>query len=292
MIVAAVVGVAAGCSGSAHRSALTSPPAVAPTVTTAAPTTEASTTTAPATTSTILAPAATSPTGAVHSAATATTAPPPTPATTVPCPSTLAGELRSTGTSRQLITVVAAGWGTTVAQVQLWQKSGPCWVSAGGPWTGFIGENGFSEHHIEGDGTTPVGFYGVGREMYGNQPNPGVREPYQQLDCGDWWDEDPNSPGYNTFQDLQCGQTPPFGGGSEALWKETAPYPSFAVVDYNTGPIVKGAGSAIFFHADTGTPTSGCVSVPLADLDQALRWIDPAQAPAFVMGPAQVITSL
>lgn len=126
--------------------------------------------------------------------------------------------------------------------------------------------------------------------MYGNQPSPGVQEPYHQLVCGDWWDEDPNSPDYNTFQHVPCGERPPFGGGSEALWQETAPYPSFAVIDYNTGPVVKGAGSAIFFHADTGVPTTGCVSIPLGDLDTALRWMDPAEAPAFVMGPASEIT--
>jgi L,D-peptidoglycan transpeptidase YkuD (ErfK/YbiS/YcfS/YnhG family) len=186
--------------------------------------------------------------------------------------------------------VVAAGWGTSTATVQLWQKSAGCWTSAGGPWKGFIGQNGFSDHHIEGDSTTPTGFYGVGPVMYGNQPNPGVRESYHQLVCGDWWDEDSSSFGYNTFQHVPCGQSPPFAAGSEALWQETAPYPSFAVVDYNTGPIVKGAGSAIFFHAATGTPTTGCISVPLPDLDFALRWIDPGQSPAFIMGPVSEIT--
>lgn len=183
----------------------------------------------------------------------------------------------------------AVGWGTSTATVQLWQRSGSCWLSAGGPWTGRIGENGFSDHHIEGDSTTPTGSYGLGPVMYGNQPNPGVREAYHQLVCGDWWDEDPNSPQYNTFQYVPCGERPNFGGGSEALWEETQPYPSFAVIDYNTGPVVKGAGSAIFFHADTGVPTTGCVSVPLGDLDMALSWMDPAQSPAFVMGPASEI---
>lgn len=207
------------------------------------------------------------------------------------CPVDLASELAHTGQARQLITVEAAGWETSVATVELWQRSGRCWTSAGGPWTGFIGANGFSNHHIEGDSTTPTGFYGVGPEMYGNQPNPGVHEPYHQLVCGDWWDEDPTSPGYNTFQHVPCGHSPPFGGGSEALWQETAPYPSFAVIDYNTGPIIKGAGSAIFLRADTGTPTSGCVSIPRPDLYRTLRWIQPADSPAFVMGPATEITS-
>jgi L,D-peptidoglycan transpeptidase YkuD (ErfK/YbiS/YcfS/YnhG family) len=185
---------------------------------------------------------------------------------------------------------MAAGWETSSASVELWQLQGGCWVSAGGPWDGRIGQYGFNDHHVEGDGTTPTGMYGLGPVMYGNQRDPGVHEPYHVLECGDWWDEDPASPAYNTFQHVPCDEDPPFGAGSEALWQETAPYPSFAVVDYNTGPIVKGAGSAIFLHADTGVPTTGCVSIPLADLDQTLDWLEPADQPAFVMGPAEEIT--
>ena len=86
------------------------------------------------------------------------------------------------------------GYGAQTATVEAWQRSGPCWEAAGGPWTGLIGANGFSDHHREGDGTTPTGLYGIGPVMYGNAPNPGVQEPYHQLVCGDWWDEDPALP--------------------------------------------------------------------------------------------------
>ncbi|HMC38672.1 MAG TPA: L,D-transpeptidase family protein [Acidimicrobiales bacterium] len=226
-------------------------------------------------------------------AAPATAAVPPTtigPALKVSaaggCPAGVASQLARTGPARQLVTVVAAGWVTTAATLELWQRSGACWEPAGGPWPAVIGENGFSDHHVEGDGTTPTGMYGLGPVIYGNAPDPGVREPYHRLVCGDWWDEDPGSPAYNTFQHVPCDSQPPFGGGSEALWKETVPYPSFAVIDYNIPAVAKGAGSAIFLHADTGSPTNGCVSIPLAQLDQVLRWLDPRQAPEFVMGPA------
>lgn len=205
------------------------------------------------------------------------------------CPVNLAASLASTGSARQLITVMASGYDSTTAEVEIWQRSGSCWLAAGGPWSGMIGENGFTDHHIEGDGTTPTGIYGIEPIVYGNAPNPGTREPYHQLVCGDWWDEDPTSGDYNTFQHVPCGETPPFGGGSEALWTETPQYPSFAVVEYNTDPVKPYAGSAIFLHADTGSPTTGCVSIPLADLDQVLRWINPADTPTIVMGPAKEI---
>jgi L,D-peptidoglycan transpeptidase YkuD (ErfK/YbiS/YcfS/YnhG family) len=207
------------------------------------------------------------------------------------CSSNLAQRLRTTEGAAQLITVVAANFQTTVAQVALWQRRGLCWEPAGGPWTGLIGQNGFSNHHREGDGTTPTGIYRIGSVVYGNDPNPGYRGRYQRLVCGDWWDEDPTSPAYNTFQHVPCGQSPPFGGDSEPLWTETTYYPSFAVVEYNVDPVVPYAGSAIFVHADTGTPTTGCVSIPLADLNVLLRWLDPARRPTIAMGPASEVAT-
>jgi L,D-peptidoglycan transpeptidase YkuD (ErfK/YbiS/YcfS/YnhG family) len=73
------------------------------------------------------------------------------------------------------------------------------------------------------------------------------------------------------------------------LWQETTAYPSFAVIEYNTDPVVPGAGSAIFIHADVGGPTAGCVSLPLTELDQLLRWFSPTDAPLVVMGPESEI---
>jgi L,D-peptidoglycan transpeptidase YkuD (ErfK/YbiS/YcfS/YnhG family) len=213
-------------------------------------------------------------------------APPST--TPVTCARNLPARLASTGGATQLITV-QPGAGATVASVTLWQRVGRCWTSAGGPWTGWIGRSGFSDHHREGDGTTPTGIYRLERQVYGNAPNPGTRLPYHQLVCGDWWDEDPTSPAYNSFQHVTCGKTPAFAGDSEALWTAPAPYPSFAVVDYNARPIVPFAGSAIFIHADIGVPTNGCVSIPLSDLEQLLRWLNPAAAAAIVMGPSSEI---
>ncbi len=207
------------------------------------------------------------------------------------CANNLAERLRATDGAGQLITVEADSFQTSVAEVSLWQRDGSCWEQAGGPWTGLIGENGFSNHHREGDGTTPTGIYRIGPVVYGNAPNPGFRGPYHRLVCGDWWDEDPTSPGYNTFQHVPCGASPPFGGDSEALWTETTYYPSFAVVEYNAHPVVPYAGSAIFVHADTGTATTGCVSIPLSELDVFLRWLDLSRLPTIAMAPASELAS-
>ena len=201
------------------------------------------------------------------------------------CRADLAQRLRSTDGASQLLTVEAPGTGFTVAHFDVWQRVGACWSHVWGPWPALIGWGGFSAHHREGDGTTPIGTYPLGVKVYGNLANPGYRGPYHELACGDWWDEDPLSPRYNTFQHVPCGRGPTFGGDSEALWTEGNYYPAFIVVLYNVHPVVPYAGSAIFVHASTGQPTTGCVSIPWPDLEKLLRWLRPAARRVIAMGP-------
>ena len=172
---------------------------------------------------------------------------------------------------------------TTTATLSLWSRSGSCWRRVAGPWQARLGRTGLSEHKREGDGATPTGTYRFGATMYGIAPNPGVRFRYHRLACGDWWDEDPSSPAYNTFQHVACGATPAFGGGSEALWRISPQYRYFAVIDYNAHPIVAGRGSAIFLHVALG-PTAGCVSLPEPELVRLLRWLRPSAHPLIRIG--------
>jgi L,D-peptidoglycan transpeptidase YkuD (ErfK/YbiS/YcfS/YnhG family) len=47
---------------------------------------------------------------------------------------------------------------------------------------------------------------------------------------------------------------------------------------------VPGRGSGIFLHATTGSPTNGCVSLPLAHLVHVLRWLRPEAKPVMAIG--------
>jgi L,D-peptidoglycan transpeptidase YkuD (ErfK/YbiS/YcfS/YnhG family) len=190
----------------------------------------------------------------------------------------------ATRAAEQLVTVAAPDTRSTRATLRLWRRDGDCWLPAGGPWPARIGASGLSSHHREGDGTTPAGAFGLGRVMYGVAANPGVHYRYHRLVCGDWWDEDPASPGYNAFRHVACGTRPGFGGGSEALWRATRAYRHFAVIEYNVDPAVPGRGSAIFLHADTGAATNGCVSLALPALVRTLRWLRPASSPLILIG--------
>ncbi|HEX4680904.1 MAG TPA: L,D-transpeptidase family protein [Gaiellaceae bacterium] len=166
----------------------------------------------------------------------------------------------------QRIQVVAPSARSTTATLTVRE----CGKRVFGPWRARVGRNGLSAHHREGDGTTPTGTYGIGPVVYGIDPDPGLRLRYHRLVCGDWWDEDSRSPTYNTFRHVACGSSPPFGGGSEALWRITPAYRLFALIQYNVAPVVPGGGSAIFLHVDTGRATNGCVSLPLGELRSLL----------------------
>ena len=190
------------------------------------------------------------------------------------------------GPAQQRVTVEAQSARATTAVVRLWRRDGRCWRETAGPWTAHVGRSGLSADRHEGDGTTPIGVFAFGPVLYGLDPKPAVSLAYHQLVCGDWWDEDPASPTYNRFRHVACGTKPPFGGASEALWMGASAYRKFAVVEFNASPVVPGRGSAIFLHDDTGGPTNGCVSLPAAELDAVLRWLDPASRPQIAISVA------
>lgn len=205
------------------------------------------------------------------------------------CAGGLASRLAATGSARQLLTVVSPTSDSTSGSFSAWERSGACWRLVAGPWIATLGANGVSAHHREGDGTTPEGAFGIGPVMYGVAPDPGVQYRYQRLHCGDWWDEDPATGAYNTFVALGCGQRPSFGGDSEALWRSPGAYAYFALIDYNTAPVVPGRGSAIFLHVAVGAPTAGCVALAPAELVEVLRWLRPSLSPLIVIGTAATI---
>jgi L,D-peptidoglycan transpeptidase YkuD (ErfK/YbiS/YcfS/YnhG family) len=200
------------------------------------------------------------------------------------CPVNLANRLASTGSAAQLITVVAPQRTSTQGSLRLWRKAAGCWRPAAGRWSAWLGGRGVSANRREGDRTTPVGSFGIGRVMYGVAPNPGVRYRYRRIVCGDWWVEDPRSPHYNRFRHYPCGVRPPFRVTTGDMSTSPTAYRHLAVVNFNMNPVVPGRGSGIFLHASTGRPTLGCISLPLAQLVWTLRWLRPAAAPRIVIG--------
>jgi L,D-peptidoglycan transpeptidase YkuD (ErfK/YbiS/YcfS/YnhG family) len=193
--------------------------------------------------------------------------------------------------SQQLITVVAPALRSQNATLEFFVRQGGCFRLAAGPYPALVGLNGLSTHHHEGDDTTPIGLFGFQSTMYGVLADPGVAYQYHRLVCGDWWDEQPSSALYNHFVHVPCGTKPDFGDGSEALWESVPSYDYFAVIAYNRHPIVPGKGSAIFLHVSNGSPTAGCVSIPVADLLRVLRALRPSLHPLIDITTRQMLSS-
>jgi L,D-peptidoglycan transpeptidase YkuD (ErfK/YbiS/YcfS/YnhG family) len=132
----------------------------------------------------------------------------------------------------------------------------------------------------EGDGRTPVGIYPLRRGLCYERDFVSAF-PMEQYDENDMWCEDADSDDYNTFV-----SNPAPGVKGDRLWQlRNTQYRYIVVVEYNTDPIVKGAGSAIFIHAwrAEGKSTAGCIGMAEASVKQLVEWLDPALNPHIVI---------
>lgn len=183
----------------------------------------------------------------------------------------------------QVVTVEAASSHSEVAVVRMWQlDGGGRYVQVGGPFVADVGLHGVG-HTREGLGRTPVGEFTL-TQAFGNEANNGTRLPYFRAGPDDWWDENPLSASYNRH--VRSSSSP--GGESENLYDAGAAYAHAVVINYNTDPVVKGAGSGFFLHVGNGQPTTGCVAVPAHDLDAVMGWLDPALDPVMSIGVGAV----
>jgi L,D-peptidoglycan transpeptidase YkuD (ErfK/YbiS/YcfS/YnhG family) len=272
LVVALLAPVVAGCGGSGSSKSLAET-ATRP----AAPSTTTPTTVAPTT-----APPTTAPPVATTTAPPVTSGPPVTAAAASPVDG-----LNGVGSARQVISVIADGYGQTTATFTAYERDGEAWKQAFGPWTANVGSTGFAapDAKHEGDGHTPSGSYPFDF-FFGVLGNPGVKYAYRDI-AGPQivWDDDPNSPLYNLWVDTTT-QTP--GPGPEPMYNTPA-YNYGAVIAYNAAR-TPGLGSAIFLHVSSGGATAGCVALPQGQLLDVLRWLDPGQQPRIVMGVRGVVT--
>jgi L,D-peptidoglycan transpeptidase YkuD (ErfK/YbiS/YcfS/YnhG family) len=178
----------------------------------------------------------------------------------------------------QLVTVTAASYGATQAKLTAYQREDGRWRRVFGPWTVWIGRRGMAPAGAkrEGDGRTPSGTFGFGF-FFGVDPDPGVHFPYRRIHEYDVWDDAPSSPLYNEWVDDRYANP---GAGPEPMY--VSAYDYGAVIAYNTAR-TPGLGSAIFLHINIGTPTAGCVTLPVGELLKVLRWLNPAASPKITM---------
>ncbi|HTD50163.1 MAG TPA: L,D-transpeptidase family protein, partial [Acidimicrobiia bacterium] len=243
--------------------------------------TSAATTTGTSTTSTTGATRVTTPDPA--------TLPPSTNPATVAAPAAplLVTQVVGLGSAQQAIVVAADGDGTSTATVTAYERDAGTWKQIFGPWAADIGRNGVAPIGAkrEGDGRTPSGVFGFDF-MFGVDPDPGVRYPYRHVGGSNIvWDDDPTSPNYNEWIDTN---TAPAGVAPEPM-DNVPSYLYGAVIAYNDAR-TPGLGSAIFLHVSHASSTAGCVALPIDELLELLRWLDPHRSPRIAIGTAATLT--
>ena len=162
------------------------------------------------------------------------------------------------------------------------EKVNKKWKIKLGPVQASIGRTGFAlpGEKIEGDGKSPTGIFDLG-QLYTYEASVKTSLPFIQTNSEDKWIDDPNHENYNTH--IRGNTT---AKSFEHLKLSSIDYKYCMVIEYNTHPVVKGKGSAIFFHlADANySPTAGCVAIKESDMDQILLWLDPNKQKAILMG--------
>ena len=83
------------------------------------------------------------------------------------------------------------------------------------------------------------------------------------------WCDDPQSKDYNKLVRL------PFKFNFEKLYRSDSIYDIFFVLDFNTNPIKKNKGSAIFIHIakKSFSSTKGCVAIKKSDIKMLAKKI-------------------
>ena len=193
----------------------------------------------------------------------------------------------ASSTPAQIITVQASSSSATSAVLNTWTRL----PSGGyqhllGPISAWVGYNGVG-HANESSSTTPAGVFTL-TQAFGNAPNNGSGLPYFQAGPRDWWDENPASPQYNRH----VVQTASPGGNSENLYDSGVAYSHAVVINYNTNPVVPGAGSGMFLHVSLGKPTQGCVSINPSSLNSIMQWLTPSAHPVISIGVGAAATAI
>ena len=127
-----------------------------------------------------------------------------------------------------------------------------------------LGKAGIKRKGKEGDNITPKGIFKIFKIYYRSDKIKNIKTSVRKIKIKKnmWWCDDPNSIHYNKQIKL------PSKFSHEKLYRKDSLYDLFLVLSYNTNPIVKNKGSAIFLHItkDSYKKTKGCIALKKGDL--------------------------
>jgi L,D-peptidoglycan transpeptidase YkuD (ErfK/YbiS/YcfS/YnhG family) len=134
-----------------------------------------------------------------------------------------------------------------------------------------LGKAGIKKKEKEGDNVTPKGIFKITRVYYRPDRIKNITTEVKKIKIKKnmGWCDDPDSFHYNKQIKL------PSKFSHEKLYRKDNLYDLFLVVNYNTNPVIKNKGSAIFLHItkDSYKKTKGCISLKRGDLIQLVSKI-------------------
>jgi len=185
----------------------------------------------------------------------------------------------------QLLVVFNETAGDHKAKLIAMERTENSWEPVFDSTYAIIGKNGFAApgEKREGDGKSPAGLFKLG-QLFTYKEQVDTQMPYTQSTAEDKWIDDPDSPDYNRHI---RGETT--ARSYENLKLKSDHYKYCMVIEYNTNPVIKGRGSAIFLHLfeSEDETTAGCVAISEPDMLQLLKWLDPEKHPMILMGTTQ-----
>ncbi len=131
-----------------------------------------------------------------------------------------------------------------------------------------LGKNGVTKKKEEGDKKTPVGVFSLGNVFYRKDKIRNLKTNLNKIviQKNMAWCDDPNNKLYNKLiltNDLK----------KEKLYRKDSLYDIVVVINYNSKPVIKNKGSAIFIHLARKkySGTMGCIGLKKNDLINLLK---------------------
>ena len=125
-----------------------------------------------------------------------------------------------------------------------------------------IGKNGLKINKKEGDKSTPIGFFNIGKLYWRSDrvPKPSTELICKKIKKNMAWCNDVDSRFYN--KEIKINKKIKF----EKLYRKDHKYDYLILIKYNYKKIVKGNGSAIFIHLTKNYKyTAGCIALSKKD---------------------------
>jgi L,D-peptidoglycan transpeptidase YkuD (ErfK/YbiS/YcfS/YnhG family) len=134
-----------------------------------------------------------------------------------------------------------------------------------------LGKAGIKRKRKEGDNITPKGTFKITKIYYRPDKIKNIKTLVRKIKIKKnmGWCDDPKSKNYNKQIKL------PNKFSHEKLYRKDSVYDLFLVLNYNTNPVIKNKGSAIFLHITKGSykKTKGCIALKREDLIQLVSKI-------------------